>query len=148
MVIRLPSLTFNTHLANFLCSSKLATMTRMLIWKWRIITCYQRCNRGNKTLTMSFHLPLGIKIGKICGKSPPRTTVFPPKIFSIVYASSNCIKVCKVQSTAWKVQRCSLMLHPKWSYQLYTPTWPLSFVVWCYKSTHPTDQLESWILNG
>ncbi|KAH8954739.1 hypothetical protein BDL97_08G096800, partial [Sphagnum fallax] len=35
--------------------------------------------------------PLGTT-GKICRKSPPRTTVFPPKILSIACASSNCIK--------------------------------------------------------
>ncbi len=54
---------------------------------------------------MSSHPPLGTT-GKICRKSPPRTTVFPPKIFSVACASSNCIKSCKVQSTSSKVQLC------------------------------------------
>jgi len=44
--------------------------------------------------------------GKICRKSPPRTMVFPPKIFSVAYASSNCIKSHMVQSTAPKARRC------------------------------------------
>jgi len=39
-------------------------------------------------------------------KSPPKTTVFPPKIFSVAYASSNCIKSCRVRSTASKVRQC------------------------------------------
>ncbi len=46
-----------------------------------------------------------------------------------------------------KPSDASSMLHPKWSYQLYTPTRPLSFVVWCCKSIHRANQLESWILN-
>ncbi len=54
---------------------------------------------------MSSHPPLGTT-SKICRKSPPRTTVFPPKIFSVAYASSNCIKSCRVRSTALKVERC------------------------------------------
>ncbi len=44
--------------------------------------------------------------GRIYRKSPRRTTVFPPKIFSVVYALSNCIKSHKVRSTASKVRRC------------------------------------------
>ncbi len=95
MVGRLSSPTFNTHLANFRCSSELAVMTRMLIQRRRIVTCCQRCDQGNETLTMSSCLPLGT-IGRICQKSPPRTMVFPPKILSIACASSNCIKSCKV----------------------------------------------------
>ncbi len=43
---------------------------------------------------------------RICQKSPPRTTVFPPKIFSVVCASSNCIKSHRVRSTASKAQQC------------------------------------------
>ncbi len=54
---------------------------------------------------MSFHPPLGTT-GKIYRKSPPRTTVFPPKIFSVAYVSSNCIKSRRVRSTASKVRRC------------------------------------------
>ncbi len=54
---------------------------------------------------MSSCPPLGT-IGRICQKSPLRTTVFPPKIFSIACASSNCIKSCRVLSTASKAQRC------------------------------------------
>ncbi len=54
---------------------------------------------------MSSRLPLGTT-GRICQKSPPKTTVLPPKIFSIACASSNCIKSCRVQSITSKVQRC------------------------------------------
>ncbi len=54
---------------------------------------------------MSSRPPLGTT-GKICRKSPPRTTVFPPKIFSVAYASSNCIKSHRVRSTASKARRC------------------------------------------
>jgi len=54
---------------------------------------------------MCFRPPLGT-IGRICRKSPPRTTVFPPKIFSVACASSNYIKSWKVRSTVWKVRRC------------------------------------------
>ncbi len=54
---------------------------------------------------MSSRPPLGIT-GKIYRKSPLRTTVFPPKIFSFACASSNCIKSRRVQSTASKAQRC------------------------------------------
>ncbi|CAK9267897.1 unnamed protein product [Sphagnum jensenii] len=64
-----------------------------------------RCDQGNEALTMSSHPPLGT-IGRICQKSPPRTTIFPPKILSITYASSNCIKLRKVQSTTSKVRQC------------------------------------------
>ncbi len=105
MVGRLLSPTFNTHLANFRCSLELATMTCMLIWRWRIVTCYQRWDRGNKALTMSSRPPLGTT-SKICQKSPPRTMVFPLKIFPIACASSNCIKSHRVQSTASKARRC------------------------------------------
>jgi hypothetical protein len=105
MARRLSSPTFNTHLANFCCSSELAPMTCMLIWRRRIVTCYQRCNWGNKALTMSSRPPLGTT-SRICRKSPPKTTVFPPKIFSIAYASSNCIKSRKVWSTTSKVRQC------------------------------------------
>ncbi len=54
---------------------------------------------------MSSCPPLGIT-GKICRKSPPRTTVFPPKIFSVACASFNYIKSRKVRSTASKARRC------------------------------------------
>ncbi len=54
---------------------------------------------------MSSHPPLGT-IGKICRKSLPRTTVFPPKIFSVASASCNCIKSRRVRSTASKARRC------------------------------------------
>ncbi len=54
---------------------------------------------------MSSHPPLGTT-SKICQKSPPRTTVFPPKIFSIACASSNYIKSHKVRSTTSKARRC------------------------------------------
>jgi len=54
---------------------------------------------------MSSRPPLGT-IGKICQKSPPRTTIFPPKIFSVAYASSNYIKSRKVRSTTSKARRC------------------------------------------
>ncbi len=90
---------------NFRCSSELAAMIRMFIWRRRIITCYQRCDRGNEALTMSSCPPLGIT-GKICRKSPPRTMVFPPKIFLVASASSNCIKSRRVRSTASKTQQC------------------------------------------
>ncbi len=105
MVGRLSSPNFNTHLANFHYSSKLATMIHMLIWRRRIITCYQRCDRGNEALTMSSRPPLGTT-SRVCWKSPPKTTVFPPKIFLVTYASSNCIKSRRVQSTTLKAQRC------------------------------------------
>ncbi len=39
-------------------------------------------------------------------KIPPRTTVFPPKIFLVASASSNCIKSRRVRSTVSKAQRC------------------------------------------
>ncbi len=96
---------FNTHLANFHCFSKLAAMTHTLAWNQRIVTCCQRCDRGNKALTMSSRPPLGTT-GRIYRKSPPRTMIFPPKIFSVAYASSNCIKSCRVQSTASKARWC------------------------------------------
>ncbi len=54
---------------------------------------------------MSFRPPLGT-IGRICQKSPPRTTVFPPKIFLVACASSNCIKSHRVRSTTSKARRC------------------------------------------
>ncbi len=54
---------------------------------------------------MSSRPPLGTT-GNICRKSPPKTMVFPPKILSVAYASSNCIKSHKVQSTASKARRC------------------------------------------
>ncbi len=54
---------------------------------------------------MSFCPPLGTT-GRIYQKSPPRTMVFPPKIFSVAYASSNCIKSRRLQSTVSKVRRC------------------------------------------
>jgi len=147
MVGRLPLPTFNTHLANFRYFLELAAMTRMLIWRRRIVTSYQKCNRSNETLTMSSHLPLGTT-GKIYQKSPPKTTIFPPKIFSVACASSNCIKSRRVRSIALKAQHASSVPHPKWSYQLYAPTRPLSSSVWCYKSTHRAYQSKSWILNG
>ncbi len=56
---------------------------------------------------MSSRPPLGIT-GKICRKSPPRTTVFPPKIFLFACASSNYIKSRRVRSTASKARRCSI----------------------------------------
>ncbi len=105
MVGRLPSPTFNTHLANFRCSSEFVAMTRMLIWRRRIVTCCQRCDRSKEALTMSSRLPLGTT-SKICRKSPPRTTVFPLKILSVTCASSNCIKSRRVRSTTSKAQRC------------------------------------------
>jgi hypothetical protein len=52
-----------------------------------------------------FSSSLGIT-SKICQKSPPRTTIFPPKIFSVACASSNCIKSRKVRSTTSKAQQC------------------------------------------
>jgi len=54
---------------------------------------------------MSSRPPLGT-IGKICRKSPPRTTVFPPKIFLVASASSNYIKSHRVRSTTLKARRC------------------------------------------
>ncbi len=39
-------------------------------------------------------------------RSPPRTTVFPPKILSVACASSNCIKSRRVRSTTSKARRC------------------------------------------
>ncbi len=54
---------------------------------------------------MSSHPPLGTT-GMICQKSPPRTMVFLAKTFSVVCASSNCIKSRKVRSTPSKAQRC------------------------------------------
>ncbi len=54
---------------------------------------------------MSSRLALGTT-GKIYQKSPPRTTVFPPKIFPVACASSNCIKSRKVRSTTSKARRC------------------------------------------
>ncbi len=54
---------------------------------------------------MSFRPPLGTT-SKIYRKSPLRATIFPPKIFSIACASSNCIKSRRVRSTASKVRRC------------------------------------------
>ncbi|KAH8947027.1 hypothetical protein BDL97_11G018100, partial [Sphagnum fallax] len=46
--------------------------------------------------------PLGT-IGRICQKFPPRTTIFPPKIFSIAYASSNCIKSIEILNLEWAI---------------------------------------------
>ncbi len=60
---------------------------------------------GNEALTMSYRPPLWTT-SKICQKSPPRTTVFPPKIFSVACASSNCIKSHKVQITTSKARWC------------------------------------------
>ncbi len=54
---------------------------------------------------MSSRPSLGIT-GKICRKSPLRTTIFPPKIFSFACVSSNCIKSRRVRSTASKARRC------------------------------------------
>ncbi len=54
---------------------------------------------------MTSRPPLGT-IGKICRKSPPRTTIFPPKIISVACASSNCIKSRRVRSIASKARRC------------------------------------------
>ncbi len=54
---------------------------------------------------MSSRPPLGTT-SKICQKSPPRTTVFPPKILSVAYASSNCIKSRRVRSITSKARRC------------------------------------------
>ncbi len=54
---------------------------------------------------MSSHPPLGTT-GRIYQKSPPRTTVFPPKIFSVACASSNYIKSHRVISIASKALRC------------------------------------------
>jgi len=54
---------------------------------------------------MSSRPPLGTT-SKICQKSPPRTTIFPPKISLVAYASSNCIKSCKVRSTTSKARQC------------------------------------------
>ncbi len=105
MARKLRSPTFKTHLANSRCSSELVAMIRMLIWRWRIVACYQRCDRGKEALTMSSRPPLGTT-GKIYRKSPPRTTVFPPKIFSVACASCNCIKSRRVRSTTSKARRC------------------------------------------
>ncbi len=105
MAGRLQSPTFNTHLANSHYFSELAAMIRMFIWRQRIVTCYQRCDQGNKVMTMSSRPPLGT-ISRICQKSPLRTTVFPPKIFLVASASSNCIKSWKVWSTTSKVRQC------------------------------------------
>ncbi len=103
MAGRLPSPTFNTHLANFRYSLELAAMTRMLIWRQRIITCCQRCEWSKEALTMSSRPHLGTT-SRICWESPPRTKIFPPKIFSVAYASSNCIKSRRVRSTALKAR--------------------------------------------
>ncbi|KAH9530383.1 hypothetical protein CY35_U001500, partial [Sphagnum magellanicum] len=46
--------------------------------------------------------PLGT-IGRICQKSPPRTTIFPPKIFSVACASSNCIKSIGILNLEWAI---------------------------------------------
>ncbi len=54
---------------------------------------------------MSSRPPLGTT-SKIYRKSPPRTTVFPPKIFLVASASSNYIKSHRVRSTASKVRQC------------------------------------------
>ncbi len=54
---------------------------------------------------MSSCPPMGTT-GRIYKKYPPRTMVFPPKIFSVAYASSNCIKSCRVQSTVSKARLC------------------------------------------
>ncbi|CAK9222562.1 unnamed protein product [Sphagnum troendelagicum] len=54
---------------------------------------------------MSFRPPLGTT-GRIYQKSPPKTTVFRPKIFSVTCASSNYIKSCRVRSTASKARQC------------------------------------------
>ncbi len=56
-------------------------------------------------MTMSSRPPLGTT-GRICRKSPRRTTIFPPKIFSIAYVSSNCIKSRNGRSITSKVRRC------------------------------------------
>ncbi len=54
---------------------------------------------------MSSRPPLGTT-SKICRKSPPRTTVFPPKIFPVACASSNFIKSRRVRSTVSKARQC------------------------------------------
>ncbi len=54
---------------------------------------------------MFSHPPLGT-IGRICQKSPPRTTIFPPKIFLVACASSNCIKSRRVRLIVSKVRQC------------------------------------------
>ncbi|KAH8942905.1 hypothetical protein BDL97_13G020200, partial [Sphagnum fallax] len=46
--------------------------------------------------------PLGT-IGRIYRKSPPRTTICPPKIFSVAYASSNCIKSIGILNLEWAI---------------------------------------------
>jgi len=64
-----------------------------------------RCDRGNEALTMFSRPPLGTT-GRICQKSPPRTMVFPRKIFLVAYASSNCIKSHRVRLIVSKVRQC------------------------------------------
>ncbi len=78
MARKLSSPTFNTHLANFRCSSKLAATTRMLIRTRRIITCCQRCDRGNEALTMSFSSSLGNNRQDL-SKIPTKDHGFPTK---------------------------------------------------------------------
>ncbi|KAH9572839.1 hypothetical protein CY35_02G173000 [Sphagnum magellanicum] len=52
---------------------------------------------------MSFRPTLGT-IGKICRKSPPKTMVFPLKIFPVACASSNCIKSRRInRNLEWAV---------------------------------------------
>ncbi len=60
---------------------------------------------GQQSTNNVFSSSLGNN-SKICRKSPPRTTVFPPKIFSIACVSSNYIKSRKVRSTTLKARRC------------------------------------------
>ncbi len=57
---------------------------------------------------MSSRPPLGTT-GKICQKSPLRTTIFPPNFFLVACASFNCIKSCRVRSTASKARRCIIV---------------------------------------
>ncbi len=112
MAGRLPSPTFNTHLANSRYSSELAAMTRMLKLRRRIVTCCQRCDQGNEAMTMSSCLPLGTT-GRICQKSPPRTTIFPPKIFSLPVHHPIASNHAKFDQQLRKLGDASSVLHPK-----------------------------------
>jgi hypothetical protein len=102
MVGRLPFPTFNTHLTNSCCSLELVAMTRMLIWRWKIVTCCQRCNQGNEAFTV-FLSSFGNNRQDL-SKIPTKDHSVPTKDFFSCLASSNCIKSRRVRLTTSKAK--------------------------------------------
>ncbi len=139
--------TFNTHLVNFHCSLELVATTRMFIWRRKIVTCYQRCDRGKEALTMSSHPPLGTT-GKICRKSLPKPQFSQQRFSWLPMSHPIASNQARCDEQLRKFGDASSVLHPKWLDQFYAPTRPLSSIVWCCKLTHRPNQSEFWILNG